>query len=86
MSASGEAQALAYAAKHLSLDPYELWNIGKKDLPPHPRPKVYRSLLYAMAYWLEDREMEKVKLAAEAQGAKIELSSLFDQLGSTNGQ
>ena len=82
MRASGEAQGLAYVAKHFGFDPYRLWNADKADLPPHPRPRVYRSLLYAMAFWLEDQEMGKIKLLAEAQGAKVEFSSLFDQFGS----
>jgi hypothetical protein len=80
MRVSGEAQGLAYAAKHFGLDPYRLWNVGKADLPPHPRPRVYRALLYAMAYFLEDEEMAKVKLICESQGAKVEVSGFLDQL------
>lgn len=78
MRSSGEAQGLAYAAKYFGLDPYELWHVGEADLPPHPRPRVYRSLLYAMVYFIEDQEMAKIKLLAEAQGAKVEISSLLD--------
>ena len=25
------------------------------QLPPHPRPREYRALLYAMAHWYEER-------------------------------
>jgi hypothetical protein len=83
--ASGEAQGLAYASKHLGLDPYRLWNIGIDPLPPHPRPRVYRHLLYAMGYWLEDQERSKFALVAEAGGAKVDLHSLLDQLGTVKG-
>lgn len=86
MRASGEAQALAYAAKHFGLDPYKLWHIGEGKIPPHPRPRAYRSLLYAMAYYLEDADMQKTKMLAEAQGAKVEVSLLLDQLGTVSGQ
>jgi hypothetical protein len=84
--ASGEAQALAYSSKQFGLDPYELWHIGESEVPPHPRPRVYRSLLYAMAYWLEDQDMGKTKLLAEAQGAKVEITLLLDQLTTVSGQ
>lgn len=81
MQASGEAQALAYCAKHFRLDPYQLWHIGDAQAPRfHPRPKAYRSLLYAMAFWLEDQDMAKFKMVSEAQGAKVELTPLLDQL------
>jgi hypothetical protein len=46
------------AAKHLRLDPYELWHVGWAELPPHPRPRIYRTLVFAMAEWLEEREIE----------------------------
>jgi hypothetical protein len=78
--ASGEAQALALTAKHFRLDPYRLWNIGKPELGPHPRPKTYRNLLYAMAYWLEDRERDNVRLIVEGFGAEVKMDSLFEAL------
>ena len=78
---------MAYCSKHFGLDPYQLWHIGEKGpLLPHPRPRVYRNLLYAMAYWLEDQDREKFKMVAESQGAKVELASMFDQLGSTRAR
>lgn len=50
-----EAQHLALVAIHLDLEPYRLWNRGLTNLPPHPRPREYRALLYAMALWYEER-------------------------------
>jgi hypothetical protein len=55
IEASAEAQNLALTAIHMGLDPYELWNRGLQELPPHPRPREYRALLYAMAHWYEER-------------------------------
>jgi hypothetical protein len=40
-------------------------------LPPHPRPSAYRSLLYAMAEWVEEQEIEKLKLVVESNGMKL---------------
>jgi hypothetical protein len=40
-------------------------------LPPHPRPRQYRHLLYAMAEWLEDQEFERWKGIIESNGASL---------------
>jgi hypothetical protein len=50
---------LALIAKHLHLDPYSTWHVGRREpLPPHPQPRLYRAFLGACAEWLENREIE----------------------------
>jgi hypothetical protein len=80
LAESGEAQALALCAKHFSLDPYELWNVGVVEIPPHPEPRAYRTLLYAMAYWIEDKDRGETALLAEAMGAEVKMPILLDTL------
>jgi hypothetical protein len=40
-------------------------------LPPHPSPITYRHFLYACAEWLEEQEIERLKLLVESNGASL---------------
>jgi hypothetical protein len=73
VEASGEAQALALASKHLGFDPYRLFHldVDEDKLPPHPAPQAYRMLIYAMAHWLEDKEDERTKVVVESNGMQL---------------
>ena len=70
IEASWEAQHLALAFK-FGRDPYELRHLHRADLPPHPRPRVYRAFLYACARWLHDRELETTEAFLTAMGATV---------------
>jgi hypothetical protein len=50
---------------------------GLSGPPPHPRPDEYRQLIYAMALWLDERDLKRVQWLCEAAGAKFHFDSLF---------
>ena len=58
------------------MDPYRVKNLGLEDektgvLPPHPHPGAYRQLLYAMAEWVEELELDRLKAIVESNGASL---------------
>jgi hypothetical protein len=45
------------------MDPYALWNVGVKDLPPPGRPDLYKAFVFAAARWVEEHERVRSKTA-----------------------
>jgi hypothetical protein len=45
------------------MDPYELWNVGVKQLPRPGRPDLYRALVFAMAHWVQEHDRMQNRIA-----------------------
>ena len=54
---------MALAAKHFGMDPYKLWHVGVKHLPPPARPDLYKAFVFAAARWVQEHDRVQNKIA-----------------------